>query len=317
LAGVGAALVLSSCASGGLEASHSEGAAARPAAQQSRAPARPTTTTTTTTVPPTTTTTTTPEQPGWTTLSTGPRGVAIDERTIPQSDGTQVTVARFLANHVDYSLHVGSEDPPVGAAALGPNAGSAVGAAERPLLLACFNGGFKTNSGVGGVEVDGQVLSPLSTGLESLVIDNAGVAHMGVWGQDVPPPGITVTSVRQNLAPLVAGGQPSPEAGNVGSWGATLGGGAYVARSSLGEDAQGDLLFAASMSTVPADLANGLVAAGATTAMELDINPAWVQLATAATPGAALAAQVPGQNRPADQCEEGWTRDFVAVLSIG
>ena len=31
---------------------------------------------------------------------------------------------------------------------------------------------------------------------------------------------------------------------------------------------------------------------------------------TAATPGAALVAQIPGQNRPADQCESGWTRDF-------
>jgi hypothetical protein len=226
-------------------------------------------------------------------------------------------VARFLANHVDYSLHVGSQDPPVGSAVLGPNAGSAVGAAERPLLLACFNGGFQANTGGGGFEVDGQVLTPLSNGLESFVIDSAGAAHMGVWGQDVPPAGITVTSVRQNLAPLVAGGQPSPSVTNVGSWGATLGGGAYVARSALGEDPQGDILYAAAMSTVPSDLSSALIAAGATTAMELDINPEWVQLATAATPGAALAAQVPGQNRPADQCEEGWTRDFLAVLSVG
>jgi hypothetical protein len=51
--------------------------------------------------------------------------------------------------------------------------------------------------------------------------------------------------------------------------------------------------------------------------MELDINPNWVQLATAPTPGASLVAQVPGQNRPADQCQSGWTRDFIAVLSIG
>jgi hypothetical protein len=51
--------------------------------------------------------------------------------------------------------------------------------------------------------------------------------------------------------------------------------------------------------------------------MELDINPEWVQMDTASTPGAPLAAQIPGQNRPADQCEAGWTRDFVAVLSIG
>ena len=272
---------------------------------------------TTTTVPPTTTTTLAPEEPGWSTLSTGPHGIAIDERTFPQTDGTQVVVVRFLYNHVDYSLHVGSQDPPTGQAVIGPDSGPAIGAAERPLLLACFNGGFKASSGVGGFEVYGQVLTPLANGLASLVIDTAGVGYVGVWGQDVPPPGISVTSVRQNLPPLVEGGQPSPQAGAVSAWGATLGGGAYVARSALGEDAFGNLLYAASMSTVPTDLAAALISAGAMRAMELDINPEWVQMDTAATPGAALVAQIPGQNRPADQCESGWTRDFIAVLSIG
>ncbi len=71
------------------------------------------------------------------------------------------------------------------------------------------------------------------------------------------------------------------------------------------------------MYAVPADLATALIAAGATVAMELDINPAWVQLATAAAPGAPLVARVPGQNRPANQCQAGWTRDFIAVTSIG
>jgi len=116
---------------------------------------------------------------------------------------------------------------------------------------------------------------------------------------------------------LVEGGQPSPQVDNISAWGATLGGGAAVARSALGQDPQGDLLYAASMSTVPADLANALTSAGATVAMQLDINPAWVQLATAATPGAPLVARVPGQNRPADQCQVGWTRDFIAVLAVG
>lgn len=271
---------------------------------------------TTTTAAPTTTTFA-PEEPGWNTLSTGPRGIAIDSRTFAQADGSQVTVVRFLHGHVDYSLHVGSQDPPTGQAVIGPDSGPAVGAAERPLLLGCFNGGFKANTGAGGFELDGQVLVPLTNGLASLVIDSAGVGSVGAWGQDVPPAGVSVASVRQNLPPLVEGGQPSAQIDNVSAWGATLGGGAYVARSALGEDAAGDLLYAASMSTVPVDLATALVAAGAARAMELDINPEWVQMDTAATPGGPLSAQVPGQNRPADQCLAGWTRDFIAVLSIG
>jgi hypothetical protein len=112
----------------------------------------------------------------------------------------------------------------------------------------------------------------------------------------------------------VVGGQPSPQIGDIGAWGATLGGGATVARSALGEDARGNILYAGAMSTVPAALAQALIACGATTATELDINPEWVQLALAPGPGAPLSAGVPNQNRPADQDSVGWTRDFVVVL---
>ena len=275
------------------------------------------TTTTTTAPPPTTTTTTAPEEPGWTTLSVGPHGIAIDERVYPQADGTQVVVTRFLANHVDYNFHVGSQDPPSGNAAILPDSRSAVSPTERPLLLACFNGGFKVEAAAGGTETSGTVLVPLKPGLASLVIDTAGSAQVGVWGSTVPTPGEAVASVRQNLAPLVLNGQPSPEAGNWQAWGATLGGVPLVPRSALGEDPAGDLLYAAAPSSLPVDLAAALVGAGAATAMELDINPSTVQLDTAATPGAPLVARIPGQSRPADQCQAGWIRDFITVLSVG
>jgi hypothetical protein len=49
--------------------------------------------------------------------------------------------------------------------------------------------------------------------------------------------------------------------------------------------------------------------------MELDINPEWVQLATARNPGGSLAAAIPGQLRPATQYLTGWTRDFITVLA--
>jgi hypothetical protein len=169
----------------------------------------------------------------------------------------------------------------------------------------------------GGTDTGGTVLVPLQTGLASLVIDTAGRAQVGVWGSTVPTPGEAVASVRQNLPPLVLNGQPSPTIGNWQAWGATLGGVDRVPRSALGEDASGNLLYAAAMSSLPVDLGAALVSAGATTAMELDINPGTVQLDTAATPGAPLVVGIPGQTRPADQCESGWIRDFITVLSIG
>jgi len=69
------------------------------------------------------------------------------------------------------------------------------------------------------------------------------------------------------------------------------------------------------MSTTPADLADTLARNGARIAMELDINPEWVQLDTARSAGGLLTIAVPGQVRPADQYLAGWTRDFITVLA--
>jgi hypothetical protein len=146
-----------------------------------------------------------------------------------------------------------------------------------------------------------------------LVIDRSGRATIGVWGHGVPAPGEAVYSVRQNLTPLVLHGKPTAAAADWGLWGATLGGGEYVARSALGQDARGDLIYAASMSATPADLAVALARHGARIAMELDINPEWVQLDVARRPGGSLRAAVPGQDRPAGQYLAGWARDFIAV----
>ena len=164
------------------------------------------------------------------------------------------------------------------------------------------------------MEVAGQVLFPLVNGMTSLVLDSNGGASMGVWGQGFPPAGAPVYSVRQTLPPLVSGGQASPTVGDVRAWGATLGGGDTTARSAVGIDARGNVLYAGSMSALPSDMANALVSAGAVTAMQLDINPEWVQADTAPSPGAPLSAAVPNQHRPADQYLSGWTRDFVTVL---
>jgi hypothetical protein len=113
----------------------------------------------------------------------------------------------------------------------------------------------------------------------------------------------------------VLGGRPTKQAGRWWRWGGTVGHAEYVARSALGQDASGNLIYAASMSTVPQDLADALARSGARIAMELDINPEWVQLAVAPTPGGSLAAAIPGQVRPADQYLTGWTRDFVTVVA--
>jgi hypothetical protein len=256
-------------------------------------------------------TVTTPSPSPTPTPTPTPTPAAVTVTTVRLKDGSRVTVATF-SGPVTYVLHDGSEDP--GLAAGRVKAGPAVRGAERRRLLAAFNGGFKLSAGAGGYEQEGHVAAALRRGLVSLVIDRSGRARIGVWGHGVPAAGEAVYSVRQNLTPLVLGGKPTPAAADWSVWGATLGGGEFVARSALGQDAAGDLEYAASMSASPADLATALARAGAQVAMELDINPEWVQLDVSRRPGGPLRVAIPGQNRPANQFLEGWARDFIAVL---
>jgi hypothetical protein len=228
-------------------------------------------------------------------------------------DGSDVTVAVFHGP-VRYVLHNGSQDPGPAYSAL-VKAGPKIGGAERPRLLAAFNGGFLMRSRAGGYEQEGHIFRGLKTGLASLVIDRSGQARIGVWGQNLPANGAAAYSVRQNLWLLLDNGQPTARAARWWRWGGTIGNAEYVARSALGQDASGDLLYAASMSTVPRDLAIALARSGARVGMQLDINPQWVQLAVAGSPGGPLTAPVPGQVRPASQYLSGWTRDFITVAA--
>jgi hypothetical protein len=228
------------------------------------------------------------------------------------ADGSVITIAIFHGP-VRYVLHNGAVDPgPLAARVV--HEGPAVTGAERRMLLAGFNGGFKLSAGAGGYEQEGHVIKPLLPGYASLIIDRSGKARIAVWGAGAPARGEAVYSVRQNLMPLVVNGRPVPAVANWWAWGGTVGGLEDVARSALGEDRDGDLVYAGSMSATPADLAAALTREGARIAMELDINPNWVQLDVAPRPGGPLRAQVPGQWRPAGQFLLGWDRDFIAVL---
>jgi hypothetical protein len=243
--------------------------------------------------------------------TTKPR-VWVTVTTVTTADGSRITVAAFHGP-VQYVLHNGSYEP--GKKAGHVLEGPKITYPERTRLIAAFNGGFELKSHAGGYEEEGHVAWPLQGGLASLVIDRAGHARIGVWGQDVPVPGQPLWSVRQNLWLLVSDGKPTAQSARWWRWGGTVGNQEYVARSALGQDAAGNLIYAASMSTTPADLAQALSERGARVAMELDINPEWVQMDAAAVPGGSLRAGVPGQHRPATQYLTGWTRDFITVLA--
>src|ERR1022692_4630806 len=246
-------------------------------------------------------------------LARTPAPAAVTVRHFALPDGHRMTAARFTGA-VRFVLHCGSMDP--GPPCQGKAAGPALSPAERRFVIGAFNGGFKLSAHVGGYEQGGAVISPLMPGRASLVIYRSGAASIGIWGQDVPQPGKPVYSVRQNLVLLVAHGRPTAaSAGGWGAWGGTITGVELTARSALGENHRGQLIYAASMSATPADLAAALVRFGARVGMELDINEEWVQLGYARRPGGRLIKGVTGQVRPANQYLLGWTRDFITVLA--
>lgn len=269
----------------------------------------------TTTVAPTTTTTRPVAQPGWTVIDETSKAILVDTRTYHLHDGDSVTLIRYHAGTYRLDFHLGGQDPPSSGFPVTAVDGNAISTAERASLIGAFNGAFETSTGSGGVELYGHVLVPLVTGDASLVVYSDGTAQVGTWGEGLPAKGKTVVSVRQNLTPLISGGTVSSRIGDVASWGAELYGVPGTARSAVGTDRSGNLVYAASMAALPVDLATALGDAGVTNAMELDINPYWIQGDVTSQPGGTLRAAIPGQQRPADTYLSGWTRGFYAVVA--
>lgn len=185
-------------------------------------------------------------------------------------------------------------------------------------LVAAFNGGFQFNSSQGGFYADGHAQPALRDGAASLVEFLDGSAIVGQWGRDVSM-GPYVISVRQNLQLLVDGGSVVPAAANWPQWGATLNHGASTWRSGVGSDDQSHLYFVGGPGLTPSDLGSVLVAAGATRAMEFDINPQWVNFASytdgAGSPPSTVGAKLlPSMYYGPEHFFSPDWRDFVAVF---
>ena len=265
-------------------------------------------------------------QPNWKVASRSARGVMVDYRNINEG-GAIFRVVRLRARTTLLRWHVGAGDP--NAWRLAPlDAGASIDWSIEgpPGVVAVFNGAFKQLANAGGAVADHVVFESLVPGLETIALDRFGHWEMGVWGAtNFPTPGFHPISVRQNLVALVQHGVATPAVftANVRSWGAMLTSSPYTARTGLGIDRAGNLIYVATMTGVlPSQLANVLLRAGAITAMQLDINPYWPILGLASTPlhrpGGSFAVQLPGSYRSASIYENGWTRDFfVAVAEPG
>lgn len=198
-------------------------------------------------------------------------------------------------------------------------------------LVAAFNGGFKETAAGGGYYTEGRLIDPLVAGAASLVIYADGSVTVGAWGSDVTMTP-NVVAIRQNLVPLVAGGQPTAQAASADwqSWGATCGATSCASsvpgverqwRSGVGVTADGALVYVIGPALNPLQLARLLVRAGVTRGMQLDINPYWPTFVTydPPTPGG-LAAPSNGskllgatEQGPSTFFDPSWARDFITL----
>ena len=235
------ALTLAACSSGSVSKSAGGAAPKASAATSGSASASATPTPSPTPKP-----TPTIPPPRW---GPGPWTTAVAHKGRPEVQtatvsvlGSTVVLLRTDAITTKLVLHAGYEDP----GGDGWPAGSAISEPEKATLMAAFNGGFRLNLGLGGFSVQGRTFGAITPGLASVVTYTDGTSDIGQWGTQVPNARKRVYSVRQNLTMLVNNGVPAADIDSYGPWGATLGGGFAVARSGMGIDRFGNLIYAGS-----------------------------------------------------------------------
>ena len=208
-------------------------------------------------------------------------GPAVYETTLIPPGGTQPAgIAWMDTGLLSAWLYSGSVSP-----GGGPYRYTApVLPAQARTLVTAFNGGFKMNDARGGYYTEGRTIDPLRPGAASLVIYADGTIDLGAWGSEVTMTA-QVASVRQNLAPLVAGGRSTVRAAgaNWQQWGSTcaatscghgIPGVEHQWRSGLGIAADGALIYGLARTWTHCSWPSFSARRGGT-GHGTDINPAW------------------------------------------
>jgi len=225
-------------------------------------------------------------------------------------------IASFDQRLVRFQLHPGSQDPGSGFG----GGESWIPPGQRAGLLATFNGGFRLNASGGGFYLNGSASGALVDGAAAEVYYRNGTMTIGQWGRDVRMTP-EVMGVRQNLKLIVDHGRvPASVDQNVEtSWGATLGGSYDVWRSGVGVTASGRVIYVYGPALSVRQLAILLQRAGATEAMQLDINPYWTTFEYYQAHGHPADPRpellLPTQQTSGYRYYSVYTRDFTAVLA--
>ncbi len=193
----------------------------------------------------------------------------------------KVLLVAMDLRQLDLQMEAGVEDPePL----TGPHGSGRIprDPATSRLVVAAFNGAFKTEHGHYGMMVHKRVLLPPVPGAATVVVLKDGRVGFGTWGASrtlggtvgaiAGIPDEELDSFRQNLDPLVDRGQLNPSGRNL--WGFTLPGkGAQTERTGLCVTTSGHLLYAWGDDLSATSLAKAMKMAGCDYAMHLDMNP--------------------------------------------
>ena len=232
---------------------------------------------------------------------------------VPYPGAPQVAIAWIDQGHAKTQIYAGTSQP----GGTWPYEG-AIASSVQPSLIAAFEGGFIFNVSHGGWYEGGQTGLPLVSGAASVVEYTDGTVNVGSWGTEVAMTP-QVYAVRQNLVMLVDNGQVLPVAQDnpLVTWGYSLGNLLYTWRSGLGVTANGNLVWVGGPGLSPQVLGETLVWAGAVRAMQLDMNPLWVNFASYDySPSAGISGSnlLPGMAYPPSHYLAGFWRDFLAVF---
>ena len=222
-----------------------------------------------------------PGEGAWQPYLYGPDGEAVAMRTFLQPDPERpyaiVAVVAFDLARTDLHFVLGFNDPGLPD---GPRGDGRIPETDRraEVLLAAFNGGFRTANGGFGAMADGLVAVPPIEGMATVGIYRDGSVRIGAWGAEIVD-SPELAAWRQNCPLVIEGGEISPRVYNdsITDWGGTISNEIVARRSGLGLDEAGGTLyyFAGPSLNMPA-LADAMLAAGVHDGMLLDINHFWV-----------------------------------------
>ncbi len=189
---------------------------------------------------------------------------------------------------------------------------------EPGVLLATFNGGFKARHGEYGAMAGGFTALPPINGLATVAIYADGRVKIGQWGKEIKE-APDLVAWRQNGEMLIHDGQINPDtAGAAVGWGRTIKGDTITWRSAIGLSADGrTLYYVAGLQLDVATLARVMARAGATEALQLDVNEFWVHFAAIRSNGATLVAEplLDAMRPQADRYLKDSSRDFFYVTT--